>query len=81
LLCRFSLAGCEAERVSPTYFFRIVEQEDGSWSCRRGREDLDRHPELDDAIEHTTAIAREIPPSEVFVHRLDGQVQSIATID
>jgi Uncharacterized protein conserved in bacteria (DUF2188) len=81
LLCRFSLAGCEPERVSPTYFFRIVEQEDGSWSCRRGREDLDRHPELDDAIEHTTAIAREIPPSEVFVHRLDGQVQSIATID
>jgi Uncharacterized protein conserved in bacteria (DUF2188) len=67
-------------RVS-TYFFRVVEQEDGSWLCRRGREEFDLHARLDDAIEHTTGLASEDAPSQVFVHRLDGRVQTIATID
>ena len=67
-------------RVS-TFFFHVIEQEDGSWSCSRGREVFDFHAQLDDAIEHTTGIANEHPPSEVFVHRLDGQVQSIAALD
>jgi hypothetical protein len=63
------------------YFFHVVEQRDGSWSCRRGREDFDFRAQLDDAIEQTEGVASEHPPSEVFVHRLDGQVQSIATFD
>jgi Uncharacterized protein conserved in bacteria (DUF2188) len=63
------------------YFFHIVEQEDGSWSCTRGREHLGAHAQLDDAIDHTIVIARKYGPSEVLVHRLDGQVQSIATFD
>ena len=63
------------------YFFHVVELQGGSWSCRRGREDFGCHAQLDDAIEHTTGIASEHPPSEVFVHHLDGQVQSIATLD
>jgi hypothetical protein len=63
------------------YFFRIVEQEDGSWTCRRGRVDLDRFEQLDDAIEHTTSIASEYAPAEVFVHHFDGRVQAIATFD
>jgi hypothetical protein len=62
-------------------FFRVVEQEDGSWLCRHGREVFDFHAQLDDAVEHTTGIAGEDRPSKVFVHRLDGQVQSIATFD
>jgi Uncharacterized protein conserved in bacteria (DUF2188) len=62
-------------------FFHVVEQEDGSWSCNRGREHLGAHAQLDDAIDHTIVIARKYEPSEVFVHRLDGQVQSIATFD
>ena len=66
-------------RVS-TYFFRVVEQEDGSWLCRRGREDFDTHGQRDDAIEHTTVIASEYPPSQVFVHHLDGQVDCVATL-
>jgi hypothetical protein len=64
-----------------TFFFRVVEKEDGSWLCRRGREEFDVHAQLDDAIEHTTGLAREDPPSQVFVHRLDGQVETIATLD
>jgi hypothetical protein len=67
-------------RVS-TYFFHVVEQENGSWSCRRGREDFDFHAQLDDAIEHTIGIAGEHALSQVFVHHLDGRVQSIATLD
>jgi len=64
-----------------TYFFRVVEQEDGSWSCRRGREEFDFHDQIGDAIEHTTRIATEHPPSQVLVHRRDGQVETIATLD
>jgi hypothetical protein len=74
------LVASKVGRVS-TYFFRVIEQEDGSWSCRWGREDFDSHAQLDDAIDHTTGIASEHPPSEVFVHHLDGRVQSIATLD
>jgi Uncharacterized protein conserved in bacteria (DUF2188) len=64
-----------------TYFFRVVEQEDGSWSCRRGRDEFGWFDLLDDAIEHTTAIASEHPPSAVFVHHLDGRVQNIASLE
>jgi len=62
-------------------FFRIVEQEDGVWLYRRGRADLKRFWQLDDAIEHATDIACEHPPSEVLVHHLDGRVQIVATFD
>jgi Uncharacterized protein conserved in bacteria (DUF2188) len=74
------LAASRVGRV-PTYFFRVVERDDGSWLCRRGREEFDVHAQLDDAIEHTTGIASEHPPSQVFLHRLDGQVETIATLD
>jgi hypothetical protein len=66
-------------RVS-TYFFRVIEQGDGSWMCSRGREEFDFHAQLDDAIEHITGIASEHSPSEVFVHHLDGRVRSVATL-
>jgi hypothetical protein len=37
--------------------------------------------ELDDAIDHTTDIARKHTPSEVWVHRLDGRVQRLAALE
>jgi hypothetical protein len=74
------LAATSVGRVT-RHFFHVVEQEDGSWSCNRGREHFSAHAQLDDAIEHTKVISKEHGPSEVFVHRLDGQVQSIATFD
>jgi uncharacterized protein DUF2188 len=49
--------------------------------CRWGREEFDAHEQLDDAIEHTIGIASEHPPSQVFVHRRDGQVETIAHLD
>jgi hypothetical protein len=63
------------------YFFRIVEQDDGSWLGRRGQVVFKRFGELDDAIEHVTGIARENPSSKVLVHHIDGRVHSIATFD
>jgi len=74
------LAASMIARVS-TYFFRVVEQEGGTWLCRRGREEFDVHEQLDEAIEHTSGLASEYLPSQVFVHRLDGQVETIATLD
>jgi Uncharacterized protein conserved in bacteria (DUF2188) len=64
-----------------TFFFRVVEQDDGSWLCRRGREEFDFHAQLDDAVEHTTGIAGEDRPSKVLVHHRDGWVQTVATLD
>ena len=63
------------------FFFRIVEFEDGSWSCRQGRRELARFGDLDAAIETGRDIACEHAPSEVFVHDLNGRVQSIATFE
>jgi hypothetical protein len=74
------LAATSVGRVTMS-FFHVVEQEDGSWSCNRGREHFGAHAQLENAIEYTKVIAGEHGPSEVFVHRLDGQVQSVATFD
>ena len=62
------------------HFFHVVEQEDGSWSCRRGREDFGWFDVLEDAIDHITAVANKNPPSVVLVHRLDGQVRRVALL-
>jgi len=63
------------------YFFRVVEQADSSWACRRGQLDLAWFDELEDAIEHASGLASVDGPSEVFVHHLDGRVRAVATFD
>lgn len=55
-------------------FFRIIESADGWWACRRGRTEVDRHAEIDEALRHITQIAAEHRPSQVWVHHLDGRV-------
>lgn len=62
-------------------FFRILEHEDGSWWYRRGREDLKRFWQLDDAIDYVTNVARAHRPSEVLVHRLDEPTEVITTFE
>jgi hypothetical protein len=56
------------------WFLRAIEQPDGSWTCRRGREDHDNHESLHDAVEHLKTLAVEIGGAELFLHRLDGSV-------
>jgi hypothetical protein len=63
------------------FFFRAIEDEAGRWACRRGRQELDRHAELTQAIEHLTAVAGQHRPSEVLVHHVDGRVLSVAVLD
>jgi hypothetical protein len=63
------------------WFFRVRELGDGSWQCQWGSETFDNHTALADAIEHCSNIAAQHRPAEVFVHRLDGAVQSVAILD
>jgi hypothetical protein len=57
------------------WFFRVIEQADGSWACRRGREELDRHAELDEAVSHASSLAAAHAPAEVMVHFFDGTMR------
>lgn len=50
------------------WFFRILELEDGSWACRRGRTVIDEHATYGDALDHICGLAAADPPSQVFVH-------------
>lgn len=62
-------------------FFRLIEHDDGWWACRRGREEIDRHPHQDQALDHMTELAASNRPSRVYVHNADGRVFAIATFD
>lgn len=57
------------------WFFRVIELEDGRWSCRRGATEIDGHASLHDAIQHVTALASHEVSADVFLHHLDGTVQ------
>jgi hypothetical protein len=59
------------------WFFRVIEQDDGRWACRHGRQEYDTHPRLDQAIEHIQALAAQQRPAQLFLHRLDGTVEGL----
>ena len=59
------------------WYFRVIQHEDRSWICRRGVQIFDAHRTLAAAIDHITALAAASPPAEVFVHRIDGSVESL----
>jgi hypothetical protein len=80
----FDLVAVLADRIDTgrvAQFFRIVEREDGSWWYRRGREDLKRFWQVDDAIEYATGIASEHRPSEVRVNHFDGRSEVVARFE
>ena len=58
------------------WFFRAVQRDDGQWVCRRGLHEFDTHELLDSAVEHLLALASDFTPFEVYVHHLDGTVES-----
>jgi hypothetical protein len=60
------------------WFFRVIESEDGRWSCRHGRLEFDRHDCLHDALFHMTAHAQSSAPSSVYVHHRDGRISNVA---
>ena len=67
-----------------TWFFRVVEQPDGRWACRFGREDLGTYPNLTVALYHLVEIATELGGRHNFtfrIHHLDGSVESRPAAD
>jgi hypothetical protein len=63
-----------------TFFFRVIQRADDAWTCRRGRDDIDHHDTLEDAVDHVTSLASLHRPSEVLVHHRDGRVESAARL-
>ena len=62
------------------WFFRAIESTEG-WICRHGSVTYDRHPRLQDALDHLRDIAADTTPARVFAHYLDGTVVLVATLD
>jgi hypothetical protein len=63
------------------FLFRVVEQTDGSWWYRRGREDIKWFGNFEEAIQHATDVASEHRPSEVLAHHLDGRAEVVAAFE
>jgi len=63
------------------WFFRLIEQDDGSWSFFRGLSLQSRHTTLEDAKTRAFAMAEDFLPSTVFAHYRDGRIATIATFD
>jgi hypothetical protein len=62
------------------WFFRLIEQVDGRWACRWGREEFDTHAELAEAVDHMRVLAAAAQPAELIVHRLGGQVERFGAV-
>ncbi len=58
-----------------TWFFRVVEQENGSWLCRHGLTEYDTHGALQHAVDHMIELANGQRPARIFLHRIDGNVE------
>jgi hypothetical protein len=63
---------------SVAWFLRVVELPAGGWACRRGLEEFDRHPSLEEALSHLWSLAEHLGPVEVIVHGADGTVTRLA---
>lgn len=62
------------------WYFRLVELHDGSWACRHGTREFDRHTDLTEAEAHIRRIAFEGRPAQVFLHTSDGDVRLLADL-
>ena len=62
-------------------FFRVIEQDDGTWACRHGFRGLDRHDTQDAAVVHITELADKQRPIRIYLHHLDGRVSLVSTLD
>lgn len=66
--------------VESRLYFRVIQQDERLWSCRRGREEIDDHASRQEAVDHMIVLASKHRPSEVFVHHCDGVVESVLTL-
>jgi hypothetical protein len=63
------------------YFFRAIERDDGTWACRRGRLELDKHGQLEEALAHLTSLADNARPTEIYVHHRDRRTSRTAIVE
>ena len=61
------------------WWYRVVEGDDASWTCRLGLHVYDTHDDLAEAVRHCSTLAAGNPPSEVLIHRLDCAIEKVAT--
>jgi hypothetical protein len=61
------------------WFFRVIEQHDGRWACRRGSQEYDTHDTVNPAIDHIRALAADQIAAELFLHRIDGSIERIVS--
>jgi hypothetical protein len=69
--------------VSPWYL-RAIEQSDGQWECRFGRETLGLRPDPVSALHHLAEVATSLGGRhlfELYLHHRDGRVESRAATD
>lgn len=62
-------------------FFRAIESEDGGWRCHRGRESIDRHANMDEALDHLRELAHVVAPAWLYAHFIDGRVERIEVVE
>lgn len=56
------------------WYFRVVEGSAGRWTCRCGRQEVDDHGSLPDALAHISDVAAGQRPSQLFIHHANGAV-------
>ena len=60
------------------WFLHVTEGEDGRWTCSHGREALDAHAELSEALTHLKVYASTVEGrSRIVIHTLDGAIQIV----
>ncbi|MGC4109439.1 MAG: hypothetical protein QM747_03225 [Nocardioides sp.] len=63
-------------------FLRAFEEPEGTWTCRQGRQVLDAHPALHEAVTHLRELAEALEgPVLLIAHRLDGRIEHVAELD
>lgn len=59
---------------------RLVELEDGRWTCRHGGFDTDPSSSFAEALSYASIIASWCAPAEIVVHRRDGSTEQFGSV-
>lgn len=64
------------------WYYRAIEDTEGSWTCRHGLQDYDSHPSAEDALEHLLrALAPADEPVVLCIHPLHGRPRQVPVSD
>jgi len=61
------------------WYLHAVEDQDGRWSCQRGRTVFDEHADQASAVDHLKRIAMELGiTASIFAHPVNEVVERVA---